>query len=487
MALYVNTSVRIFLGYFLILGVAGWLFLQTFTSELKPGMRQSLEEVLVDVANLLAEMVHQEILQGNIDTGRLAEGMREYSERNFNARIWFWQKQHSGMSVYITDARGIVIYDSRGENLGQDFSRWNDVYLTLRGQYGARTTRGDPEDELTSVMYVAAPVIANNEIIAVLTVSKPSISVQPFIDGAVNNLQRRGLWLITLSLGIGLLLSLWLTHSIRKLTRYADAVSQGKRASMPRLGEKELAKLATSMDSMRTELEGKHYVENYLHSLTHELKSPLAAIQGASELLQESLPQESRQRFIDNIHRQSLRMQQIVDRMLDLASIEKRQQLQQVETVALDRLIDELLESKHPLLQGRQLTVETQYSDHSSLEGETFLLRQAISNLLDNAIEFSPSPGRIIITIETTMDQLVLCIKDQGPGIPDYAQPRIFERFYSLARPDGSDKSTGLGLSFVREVITLHDGTIDIQNNDGPGVSAELHLPRERAKSGVVS
>ena len=472
-----NISVRIFLGYFLVVGVAGWLFLQTFTAELKPGMRQSLEEVLVDVANLLAEMAQTELQQGSLDQGQLNRAMQQFGERRLNARIWSWQKRHPGMSVYITDANGIVVYDSQGRHVGEDYSQWNDVYLTLRGQYGARTTRSEPDNELTSVMYVAAPIRDGDRIIGVLTVGKPSISVQPFIDAAVLNLQYKGLWLVVLSLGLGLLLSFWLTHSIRRLTRYADAVSKGERIGVPKLREKELSLLANAMESMRTELEGKHYVENYLHSLTHELKSPLAAIHGAGELLKEPLPEADRQRFVANIANESLRMQQIVDRMLALASVEKRRQLEQVTHIALDQLVAELLESRQLLLQQKQLRIQTAYQGTTQVEGEEFLLRQAIGNLLDNAIDFSPQNGTIKLTIPSSGNELHLTVADTGPGIPDYAQTRLFDRFYSLQRPDGSGKSTGLGLSLVREVATLHGGEISLHNGENGGAVAALHLP----------
>ena len=82
----------------------------------------------------------------------------------------------------MTDAKGIVLLDSSGVAVGQDYSRWNDVYLTLRGEYGARSTRSDPDDASSSVMYVAAPIRDNGKIIGVVTVAKPNSSLQPYVD-----------------------------------------------------------------------------------------------------------------------------------------------------------------------------------------------------------------------------------------------------------------------------------------------------------------
>lgn len=84
--------------------------------------------------------------------------------------------------IYITDKQGIVIADSWQQDVGKDYSQWNDVYLTLRGQYGARSTIEDPKDPLSTVMHVAAPIYHKGEIIGSVTVAKSNRSVQPFID-----------------------------------------------------------------------------------------------------------------------------------------------------------------------------------------------------------------------------------------------------------------------------------------------------------------
>ncbi len=123
------------------------------------------------------------------------------------------------------------------------------------------------------------------------------------------------------------------------------------------------------------------------------------------------------------------------------------------------------------------LTCRSQLAPNAKIIGETFLLRQAFSNLLDNAIDFSPENGVIDLALETVRGQHIFSVKDCGPGIPDYALPRIFERFYSLARPSTQSKSTGLGLPFVREVALLHGGSVTLENAPQGGALAKLTLP----------
>jgi two-component system sensor histidine kinase CreC len=109
--------------------------------------------------------------------------------------------------------------------------------------------------------------------------------------------------------------------------------------------------------------------------------------------------------------------------------------------------------------------------------GERFLLRQALANLLQNAIEFTPSGGSIAIRAATGPGGIELAIADTGAGIPEYALPRVFDRFYSLPRPDTGQKSSGLGLSLVREAVRLHGGEVRLAHNPGGGVCATIRLP----------
>ena len=113
------------------------------------------------------------------------------------------------------------------------------------------------------------------------------------------------------------------------------------------------------------------------------------------------------------------------------------------------------------------------------VEGDAFLLRRAITNLVDNALDFSPDGGHIEVTLTTQARRVEVGVRDHGPGIPDYASEKVFEKFYSLARPATRKRSTGLGLSFVREIAELHRGRATLANAaDGPGAIAVLALRR---------
>ncbi|MDH4556119.1 two-component system sensor histidine kinase CreC [Pseudomonas sp. BN417] len=469
-------GIRLFLVYFLFVGLAGWFVLSTVMDEIRPGVRQSTEETLVDTANLLAEILRDEVRAGTLDQGRLPELLRAYGQRQPEADIWGVRKNRVNHRIYVTDDKGIVLLDSSGAAVGQDYSRWNDVYLTLRGQYGARSSREDPSDPDSSVMYVAAPIRDGGRIIGVVSVAKPNASLQPYIERSQTRLTWLGAGLIGLGLLVGGLLSWWLSRSLRRLRDYAQAVSEGQRAELPGMSGGELSHLAAAVERMRTQLEGKAYVERYVHTLTHELKSPLAAIRGAAELLEGEMPAEQRQRFVANIGNEGARLQQLIERLLNLARVEQRQGLEERVPVGLHDLAEELLQAQAARIQAAGLRVENLVAPGLCALGERFLLSQALANLLDNALDFTPTGGLLRLEAERRGSWLELRLFNQGEPIPEFALPRLTERFYSLPRPTTGRKSTGLGLNFVQEVAGLHGGELEVRNRDD-GVQACLRLP----------
>jgi two-component system, OmpR family, sensor histidine kinase CreC len=271
----------------------------------------------------------------------LQKALAQYQARGTKAEIWGVRKQTADYRVYITDAKGIVIFDSANLALGQDYSKWNDVYLTLRGKYGVRSSlaiAGDKNSD--TIMYIAAPIRSGNQIIGSLTVAKPNRTVLPFIERAQAKIIRWGALLFVLSLAIGALFTWRFTRKINQLREYAvRLLPRAKKPSAPTSNNDELAELADAMQTMRSELDGKQYVQESVQHLTHELKSPITAIQGAAELISPSMAPSDQARFLAQIKTQADRVQTIIQNMLGLASLEHQQQLNQVSSVNVNDLI----------------------------------------------------------------------------------------------------------------------------------------------------
>jgi two-component system sensor histidine kinase CreC len=211
------------------------------------------------------------------------------------------------------------------------------------------------------------------------------------------------------------------------------------------------------------------------------MKSPLAAIRGASELLSEPLPEADRQHFVASIRAQELRLTETIDKLLALAEVEQHGWLQTRERIAVAGLLQAAVDAVLPRAAAAGVLLERDAASDTArgqyVLGDGFLLRQALINLLENAIAFSPQGSTIQLRTQVLEEQLQLVVEDRGSGVPDYALERVFERFYSLARPQTGQRSSGLGLPFVREVARLHGGEATLGNREGGGAIATLRLP----------
>ncbi|MCK9688824.1 two-component system sensor histidine kinase CreC [Scleromatobacter humisilvae] len=484
-------GLRLLFAFFVIVGLAGFFALQVFESEVKPSAREVMEDVLVDTANLLAEQAAADLRAmppgGTLQDSRLAQQVAAYRRRPVDIQIWGLHKRTLDLRVYVTDATGRVVLDSgfgpeaappaaaARSALGADYSKWRDVYLTLRGQYGARATRSVPEDDASSVMYVAAPVRDGARVIGVVTVGKPLATVQQFIDRAQRRILVAGFWLLGLSAVVGVLVTLWMVRAVRQLKAYATHVHAGERVPVPKLPG-ELGDLAVAVDEMRERLEDRERLEHTVRALTHELKSPLTAIQGAAELLGDELPADDRERFARQIQEQSLRLRDLVDRMLELSRLEGQRAIANPQPIVLLALIDEVATSHVPLAIQRGVGLVWESRADVTLAGDPESLKLLFSNLWSNALDFAPEGTSITASLRRVGAEAVFTMRDTGPGVSDFALPQLGQRFFSLPRPRDGRRGSGLGLAIVRQAAALHGGSVSFQHAS-PGLLVTLRLP----------
>ncbi len=471
---------KLLLGFALIAGIGFLLMMDQVLSRVERQYLEAAEEPMVDIANVMAEMLAHDVDgEGKLDTTTLQAAFTGAKARQIEAKIYSFTKTRMDMDVYVTDSSGMVLYDSmRPERVGQRETK-KDVRLALAGEYGARATRTVEADSSTAELYVAAPIIVNEKIVGVVSIGKPQQSMAMFRDETRSWLKRTiGSLVLCMLLGSGLL-ARWTTRPIRRLTDYARDITRGERPPVPRLHGSEMKTLGAAFETMRDVLEDRETVEHYVQTLTHELKSPVAAIRGASELLQEpAVPEAQRTKFLHNIQAESLRLQDLLDRLLALTALEKQKFLEDAQELNLSMVAREVCDHFGPMFAKRGIKLDRWIEENVMVCGDAFLLRTALNNLLQNAVDFSPQGGEISLGLKVVDGRACFVVEDEGPGLPDYAMKRVFERFYSLPRPLTGKKSSGLGLCFVREASLLHRGSADIENRDGrSGARAIFSLP----------
>jgi len=440
---------------------------------------QAAEEPLVDFAHLFASLIELDIKGGKIDSAKFREGFQNAYKRTFLAQIYQLEKKSIQTNVYVTDEKGIVIFDSEeGKREGEDYSKYNDVYLSWKGKYGVRASRADADDSWSTVFYIAAPIRDGEKMIGTLTVSRSEKAMIPFANESRRLVVHLSALAALSTMVLGAIWVYWLLHPIRNLTENARLIASGDRRHLPVTGRAELRKLSLALEEMRIELEGKHYVENYVQALTHELKSPLAAIRGAAELIDESMPPEKRKHFLKNILNETARSEDLVRRLVQLASLESQRSLETREVVSLKEVVEEALKESETAIESRQLQMLTQGMGADLIvHGDPLMLRIAFRNILNNAIDFSPPRGAIEVTGDKKRGKITISVRDNGPGLPEFALKRAFERFYSLKNQVTGRKGSGIGLCFVKESMELHGGEVRLENHPEGGAIATLVFP----------
>jgi two-component system sensor histidine kinase CreC len=481
---------RIFIGILLAyaLGVGALMYRQLL--DIDPRYRESAEESLVETAQLLATSIELASPEGPLKTESLGPLFRALYARRFSADIYGVEKTRVDLRLTVVDAAGVVIFDSLDRQVGADFSQWHDINRALRGEYGARTTPEIEGDPRSSVMHVAAPIrrpqAAGGAIVGAVSVGKPVQSFGQFVEAARRKTLLVGATSVVAVLVLVVILSVWLVRPFGLIADYARYVRAQRSFSLPRLGRRALGAIGAAYDEMRDALAGRNYVADYVQTLTHEVKSPLSAIRGAAELLQEPMADADRARFAANIVRETERIRQLVERMMELTALESRQRLEATAPVPLRPLLLEMAASVEGVAAARGQRVVVAAGperDGIAVEGDAFLLQRALANLVDNALDFSPDGATVTLDVVPRRRSVDVTVRDHGPGIPDYAGDKVFEKFFSLARPHTRKKSTGLGLSFVKEIADLHRGRATLKNLPEGGVLATLSLPASQDRT----
>lgn len=447
-------------GVYVTASAVGFAVLMRFMlAEVRPRYVASLRSSLSDSARLLAATLERQPLPVRLAATR------------------------TGLRVRVLAVDGRVLLDTAATEEGTG----DASYFSAEGRRGLAKRVGerflDENQPLTpDALSVMAPLILADGTAGQIELSRPLRTVNAFIWAEREKLAFTAMAVAGAMLIAGWLLATRLTRSVDRLTEYVRQVRDGRKVAPPKSRAQELASLASAFEEMRDALEGRQHAERYTQVLAHEVKAPLAAIRGAAELLQEDLPAEARQKFLGNIRSESARIQQIIERLLELSSLEARKSLQTAETIDASDLCREALAAVRSTAEARGVRLDSASGAELRVRGERVLLREALVNLLQNAIEFSPDGGGVRIETVENAGRIRFAVEDEGPGVPDYALPKVFDRFYSLPRPGRSRKSTGLGLTLVREIAHLHGGDCTLENRPGVGARATFWLPATAAR-----
>jgi two-component system phosphate regulon sensor histidine kinase PhoR len=221
--------------------------------------------------------------------------------------------------------------------------------------------------------------------------------------------------------------------------------------------------------------------EEFVANVSHELRTPLSLIKGASETLLDGGQHdpEALQRFLGIIDRHASRLNLLIEDLLLLSAIDSGRIVLRSETVALRELVEEMIEDFQTTASGRDIVLINSLPENLRARGDAGRLRQVLSNLIDNAIKHGGKGTVEIGGAPLAAGWLQFWVRDEGPGIPEEARGRVFERFFrvdkSRARPQGG--GTGLGLAIVKNLVLAHGGEVRVESAVERGTTFFIKLP----------
>ncbi|MGC8837153.1 MAG: ATP-binding protein [Anaerolineae bacterium] len=223
---------------------------------------------------------------------------------------------------------------------------------------------------------------------------------------------------------------------------------------------------------------------NFLSVVSHELKTPLHSIKGFVDiiLLGKAGPVTEVQRdFLETVRQQTAALQNLINDLLEFSRLEAGQVRLRLEPVSLGEVAATVVEKLEPLARQGEVALHNRIpSDLAPVEGDRMRLEQVLTNLVDNAIKFTPSGGQVTLEAQDLGEAVQVWVHDTGIGIPPEERERVFDRFYQV--DSGSTRpyrGTGLGLSICKHIVERHQGRIWIEDREGPGTTFTFVLPKE--------
>ncbi|OUP08018.1 HAMP domain-containing sensor histidine kinase [Collinsella sp. An2] len=295
---------------------------------------------------------------------------------------------------------------------------------------------------------------------------------------------------VVLALGIN-----WtLVTPLRVFTAALGELARGNfsfRLERPRTRLREADEFVNSFNTAATELAStKMMRESFVSDFSHEFRTPINSLCGFAQLLREDdLAPEERAEYLDIIIEESQRLASLSERVLALSKIEHMQILPDVGPVDVAEQLRRAVLMLEPKWSGRGVTVNV-VADPCVIDGNADYLMQVWTNLIDNAVKFSPEGGRVSVALyggrqgeegrNEAADEIICWISDEGCGMDERTRTHLFDRFYQGDTSHASEGS-GLGLALVQRIVELHRGTVEVQSAPGAGSTFEVRLPVRRA------
>ena len=462
-----------------ILAVLGGKTAQRYADEVEQKLNRTLAEEMVPR--------FEPLLRDSIDHAGIREKIKDMTGINRRIEIYLLDKNGRLKASFATPSAAI---DRKNIDMGPIRRFMEGSELPILGD--------DPRHESTQKPFSVAHIeIMGREhcYLYVILGSEQYASVAGMIgDSYIIQGALTGLGLILLVVaGVGLLLFRRLTKRLRHMQDGVAAFEQGDFETRIEVDSTdEIGQLAKCFNSMADTLEetmeelrqADRMRRELVANVSHDLRSPLASIQGYLETVHMKdgdLDPEERRRYVKTALRNAQRLNTLVSELFELSKLETKQIEPTIEPFPIAELVQDIVMQYQPQAdeQGVELAVDVP-ERHVRVQADIGLVERALSNLIDNAIHYTPTGGRVHVALENEAEDVCVEVGDTGPGIPEDDLPHIFERFYRVDKSRDRDKGgAGLGLAIAKTILELHERSLDVDSTVGEGTRFRFRLPVE--------
>ncbi len=455
--------------------------------------------IILAVAFFVATVMTSRILESNLLEIRVFDSAQKvndistavtYDFVNHNSQSLYNYAVSQGLAangrILLLDSSGIVQLDSYSRLNGTKMGNL-EIYEVLEGDsdvsYGYHRIRNGDRDSWT-LNSVSAIIDGSKTVGAAVLVQ----SIDDVVSG-VNSVRIRYIIIYLVSLAIVVIL-FWLIINrilspLKSLQEGTEAISEGdlnKRVEVR--GRDELASLGNSFNEMAQKLEDVDRIRSeFVSNASHELKTPLNSMKILTEsiLYEDNVEESVYKEFLGDIDHEVDRMTNLVNDMLLMTRLQNMEKKDLVfEEVSVISLLEEVVGPLRRIAESKEITLKEEYGYTGNVYCISGQLQHAIQNLIENAIKYNHEGGSVTVGTKGENGEIVFFIDDDGEGIPEAEQEKIFERFYRVSKSRARETGgSGLGLYIVQTIVRLHGGRITLESAEGEGSTFYIHLPKK--------
>lgn len=443
--------------------------------------------VVVKMADeyLVTQRVNEKLSEINSTAVRMASLLHNMDSESMYALVLENAKKNGGRYL-VFNSYGVVLTDSFSRLNGKklDLNEINEVLASKKDMsYGFHEIQSESGNgESFWAAYYTGAILYEGQIIGAVVCSDS-------IQDVVEQTKKLTEGIILLSIGvcltvifISLFLSGYITKPLMKLRNVVQKISDGHFDQRVRVtGRNEIAELGDAFNKMSERLENIDIQRSeFVSNASHELKTPLSSIKILTEslLYQKKMDEKIVKEFLTDINSEIDRLDTIITDLLAITKLDNQTSPLKTGTVNIKELLESTVSSLKPLADRKRIEIAVQIAADIQISCDPVKIRQAVINLIDNSIKYTPEKGMVTVRLSQSGGNVKIEVQDTGIGIPEEYLPHIFDRFYRVDKARSRETGgTGLGLYITKRIVTLHGGTIAVQSKEGEGSLFTLYLP----------